>query len=227
MQPPQSDVYVDNARLDVAPFVPVGARSALEVGCGTGAFGTTLRSILGPAARIVGVEAVPSQAEVARAGRGFDEVVDGYYPAALEGRAERFDAVFFNDVLEHMVDPWSVLRTVPRHLTDDGRVIAAIPSIQYAPVVWKLLRGRWDYVDSGTLDRTHVRFFTRATMREMFEDCGFVVESCTGVNPFGARWRTSGNPLLRLASRVAPVPFGNMRWVHFVVVARAAAAPTG
>lgn len=220
MQPPQQDVYVDNARLDVAPFVPPDARTVLDVGCGAGGFGLTLRRVLGRDARVVGIEAVPSQAAAAREGHGFDEVVEGYFPDALEGRTERYDAVFFNDVLEHLVDPWSVLRRVPPLLTANGVVVAAIPSIRYAPVVLKLLRGRSDYVDQGTLDRTHLRFFTRATMVEMFQDCGYDVLSCEGANTMGRRWAASDSALLRAASRVVPLPFGDMAYVHFVVVAR-------
>lgn len=229
MQPPQQDVYVDNARLDVAPFIPPGATRVLDVGCGAGGFGPTLRAALGDRATVVGLEAVASQAEAARHGHGFDEVVTGYFPEALDDRPGTFDAIFFNDVLEHIVDPWEVLREVPRFLSPDGRVVAAIPSIQYAPVVFKLLRGRWDYVDQGTLDRTHVRFFTRATMVEMFESCGYEVLSCVGANTMGRRWAASGNPLLRAAARVLPVPFGDMRFVHFVVVARPVqgSAPAG
>ncbi|GAB3067083.1 hypothetical protein GCM10027053_33230 [Intrasporangium mesophilum] len=222
MQPPQQDVYVDNARLDVAPHVPRGARSALDVGCGSGGFGPTLRALLGPSARIVGIEAVTSQAAHALEGHGFDDVLQGYFPDVLEGSREQFDVICFNDVLEHILDPWGVLRQVPRYLTPNGRVVAAIPSIQYAPVVYKLLRGRWDYVDQGTLDRTHVRFFTRATMVEMFRDCGFIVESCVGANTMGRRWADSASRIRRLASRVVPLPFGDMKYVHFVLVARPA-----
>jgi 2-polyprenyl-3-methyl-5-hydroxy-6-metoxy-1,4-benzoquinol methylase len=220
VQPPQQDVYVDNARLDVAPFIPPGATRVLDVGCGAGGFGTTLREVLGDGATIVGLEAVPTQAEAARHDHGFDDVIAGYFPEALDGYPHSFDAIFFNDVLEHIVDPWSVLRQVPRFLSDEGRVVAAIPSIQYAPVVFKLLRGRWDYVDQGTLDRTHVRFFTKATMVEMFESCGYDVLSCVGANTMGRRWAASDSRVLRAAARVLPAPFGNMRFVHFVVVAR-------
>ena len=69
--------------------------------------------------------------------------------------------VFFNDVLEHVLDPWTLLQQVHDVLAPDGTVVAAIPSIQYAPVVRDLLRGRWDYRDTGTLDRTHVRFLPK------------------------------------------------------------------
>lgn len=100
MEPRQQAVYGDNARRDVAPYVPRDATSALEVGCGRGGFGRTLRRLLGEDARIVGVEAMASEAAVARVGHGFDDVITGYFPAALKGRDDRFDLVVFNDVLE-------------------------------------------------------------------------------------------------------------------------------
>ena len=145
---PQQDIYHDNPRPEVAPFIPTGARSVLEVGCGKGGFGPTLRRTLGEQARIVGIEAVPAQAAVARSGHGFDEVADGYFPQALEGE-ERFDLVCFNDVLEHVVDPWATLGAATDLLHPGGHVLAAIPSIQYAPVTISLLRGRWDYTTRG------------------------------------------------------------------------------
>src|SRR3954469_21773658 len=95
-QPPQQDLYPEVLREDVRPYLPRDARSVLDVGCGPGGFGKTLRSVLGPDARIVGVEAVPSQAAVAREGHGYDEVVDGYFPEALGDRPERFNLVCYN-----------------------------------------------------------------------------------------------------------------------------------
>lgn len=216
--PAQQDVYPDDPRPDVAPYIPEGARSALDVGCGKGGFGLTLRQVLGPAAHIVGVEAHPAQADVAAVDHGFDEVLEGYFPDVLAAREDRFDAVFFNDVLEHVLDPWRMLEHVHRFLTRHGVVVAAIPSIEYAPVVRDLLRGRWDYADSGTLDRTHVRFFTRATMVEMFEQAGYEVVSCTGSSSVWDRdWRRK---TWKRRAWVALHP--DSAWVHFIVVARQA-----
>ncbi len=94
--PPQQGLYGSNARLDVLPHLPDGVTSVLDVGCGRGGFGATLRERYGPGARLVGVEAVPEQAERARTGGGFDEVLDGYFPEVLAGRGDRFDLVTFN-----------------------------------------------------------------------------------------------------------------------------------
>jgi 2-polyprenyl-3-methyl-5-hydroxy-6-metoxy-1,4-benzoquinol methylase len=207
------------SREDVRPFLPRNAASVLDVGCGPGGFGPTVRSVLGPEARLVGVEAVPSQAAIARADHGYDEVVDGYFPGALGDREERFDVVCFNDVLEHVVDPWGLLRETREWVAPGGHVLAAIPSIQFAPIVWRLIRGRWDYLDAGTLDRTHLRFFTRATMVEMFDGSGYRVVSCEGANAIDDAWRAEPRSLRKLGKTALLPLLGDSRYVHFVVLA--------
>ena len=220
--PPQQDLYRDDGRHEILPLVPRDATSALDVGCGAGGFGVTLRSALGPDARLVGVEPVASQAARARMDHGYDEVVDGYVPDALRGRTDTFDLVCYIDVLEHVVDPWELLRETRAWLAPGGRVLAAIPSIQFAPVVWRLLRGRWDYTDWGTLDRTHLRFFTRATMIEMFEQGGYRVLRCEGANGVDDAWAEDPNPLKRRAKRTLLPLLGDARYLHFVIVAEVA-----
>lgn len=218
-EPLQQDCYPEVARMDVQPYIPAGATSALDVGCGPGGFGPTLRAQLGETARIVGLE--PTEAvESARRGHGYDEVVQGYFPSALEGRDDTFDLICFNDVLEHMIDPWTILRESAQWLSPGGCVLALIPSIQFAPVVWDLLRGRWNYTDTGTLDRTHVRFFTRSSMVEMFEQAGFQVDVCAGANPIDEIWLSDGLWPRRQVKRALLPVIGDGRYCHFVIRAR-------
>jgi SAM-dependent methyltransferase len=223
--PPQQSLYGDNRRPDVAPHLPDGVASVLDVGCGRGGFGATLRERYGSAARVVGVEPVAGQAERARAGEGFDEVIDGYFPGALAARPERFDLVTFNDVLEHMVDPWEALRACHDVLTPRGRVLAAIPNIAYAPAVWDLVRGRWEYTDDGILDRTHLRFFTRDSMVGLLESTGYVVEACVGANSIGRVWERDPVAPRRWAKLVLERGLRDHRWLHFVLVGRPARPP--
>jgi 2-polyprenyl-3-methyl-5-hydroxy-6-metoxy-1,4-benzoquinol methylase len=220
-QPPQQDLYPDDARNDVRPLIPLTATSALDVGCGAGGFGPTLRSTLGPAARLVGVEPVPSQAARERVGHGFDEVIEGYFPDAMAGRSEDFDLICYIDVLEHVIDPWALLRETRARLTPGGQVLAAIPSIQFVPVVWRLIRGRWDYHDWGTLDRTHLRFFTKATMIEMFEQADYRVTRCEGANSVQQVWSTDRNAVKRLAKLGLLPLLGDSRYLHFIILAEA------
>lgn len=184
----QQDVYCVNDRGDVEPLIPADARTALDVGCGRGGFALTLRRVLGPDARLVAIEPVPAQAQAARS-QPFDEVVEGFFPDALNGRDERFDVISFNDVLEHFADPWEVLRECHRWLSPGGRVIAAIPNIQYWPAVLDLANGKWEYTESGLMDITHLRFFTRSTIMSMFASTGYRVEQCLGAHSvWGVEW---------------------------------------
>lgn len=219
-QPPQQDVYARNPRLDVAPFIPRGARSALDVGCARGGFDTSLREALGTDARLVGVEANPTAADVAQRDSEYDEVLAGYFPQALDPE-HRFDLICFNDVLEHLVDPWSVLRDTHRHLTAGGHVLASIPNIQYAPVLWDLVRGNFTYSEAGILDRTHLRFFTKRSMVDLFESTGFDVVSVNGINNI-----LMDQPhLFRGHRRKLRHALGTAQWIQYVVVATPAVTP--
>lgn len=213
--PEQQATYQEEALPDLLPYLPPGASSVLDVGCGPGGFGPTLRKRY-PAARIVGVEAVASQAEIARTDHGFDEVVTGYFPDVLGGRPDRFDVITFNDVLEHIVDPWSVVDGLHDRLTPGSHVVASIPNVQFVWNLTDLLAGRWNYQDWGILDRTHVRFFTRATASSLFTDHGFAVETCVGIRPAGHGGRFDKRALRSGLMTLIP----DSRWMNFVIVAR-------
>lgn len=221
MQVPQSANYPEHPRDELIDFIPHQARSVLDVGCATGGWGRTLRQHLGPDARLVGIEVVPSQAQLATTA-GFDEVHCGYFPDDMPAAAGRFELITFNDVLEHTVDPWSVLAEAHNYLAPGGQVLASLPSIQFAPVVFQLLRGRWDYKDDGSLDRTHLRFFTKATMIELFETSGFEVSRVEGINPFGQSHEATASSAVLLAMRAARSLARNAQFCQFVLVGRSA-----
>jgi 2-polyprenyl-3-methyl-5-hydroxy-6-metoxy-1,4-benzoquinol methylase len=220
MQVPQSASYPEHPREELIDFIPQ-ATSVLDVGCAAGGWGGTLRQHLGPNARLVGIEAVSSQAQLA-ASAGFDEVHCGYFPDDMPVDAGRFELITFNDVLEHTVDPWSVLVEAHNFLAPGGQILASLPNIQFAPVLVQLLRGRWDYQDDGSLDRTHLRFFTRATMIELFETSGFEVDRVEGINPFGQSYEASASPAVLLAIRAARSLTRNAQFCQFVLVGRSA-----
>jgi hypothetical protein len=46
------------------------------------------------------------------------------------------------------------------------------------------VRKEWRYQDAGTLDRTHLRFFTRQTIQELFQDTGYRISLLMGIRPF-------------------------------------------
>jgi SAM-dependent methyltransferase len=96
-----------------------------------------------------------------------------------------FDAVVFADVLEHLVDPWRVLREAAGVLAAGGVVVASIPNLQNGDVLWRLVRGRWEYRERGVTDLGHLRFFTLQTIRGLFAQAGLTLEHV------GRRYRRS------------------------------------
>lgn len=174
--------YDFNARPEVLRVIPSTSRRVLDVGCAGGEFGKTLKAA-NASREVWGVEPRPDVAQ--HAGSAYDRMLTGRYPD-VQLPERFFDCIVFNDVLEHMVDPCLVLTTTHRYLTDDGVVVASIPNVRFVPVVANLaFRGRWEYQDAGVLDRTHLRFFTRRSMVEMFEATGYHVKLCRGINALG------------------------------------------
>jgi 2-polyprenyl-3-methyl-5-hydroxy-6-metoxy-1,4-benzoquinol methylase len=167
--------------LRLVPELPRGSR-ALELGCGEGALGSRLRA---RGLEVHGVERAPAAAQRAAA------VLDRVHAVDLEhGDLDYPDAHFqlllCGDVLEHLVDPWAVLRRVRRLLAPGALAVVSVPNVQYFPVLLGLLRGRFDYRESGVLDRTHLRFFTRASARALLESAGLQVVAMPAVYPFRA-----------------------------------------
>jgi len=150
--------------------IPRGSR-VLDVGCDTGRMGEVLRQEL--ACEVHGIEADPAAAAAATARLDRVEVrrVDSAHALAdFSG----FDVVLFLDVLEHLYDPWSVLVGAREALRAGGVVISVVPNIAHISVVRRLLQGRFEYEAHGTMDRTHVRWFTRRSFATALHDAGLV-----------------------------------------------------
>jgi len=167
------DSYYQHVRHDVLQLIPEGASCILEVGCAAGKTGEALKNI--PGVFVAGVELDPVAAEKAR--KVLDDVVEGNIESMELPYAEKsFDCVLFADVLEHLVDPWAVLRKTRKYLKPGGTVIASIPNVQYYGVLHQVAEGRWTYESAGILDRTHLRFFTRGEIEKLFAETGYTVE---------------------------------------------------
>lgn len=180
--PNDDDVYpyTDAERRELLPFVPRTASRILDVGCGLGGFSRTVKAGT-PGLCAWGIEENPTAA--AHAALHLDKVVTGRFPDDMPPDAPQFDTVFFNDVLEHMVDPWAALQAVRPYLAPGGTVVASLPNLRHFTVLNSIIRrADFSYTDIGVLDQTHLRFFTRSTMIEMFTSVGYDVASCTPIN---------------------------------------------
>ena len=161
----KSAAYFGSARREILPLLPAYSARVLELGCGTGVTLAWLRDI-GRAGHTTGIEIHAPAAAQARSQADAVHHLD-FENAELPDGTEAFDLVLCLDVLEHFVDPWrAVDRLARRYLRDGGTIVVSVPNIRNFRVLSSLVfLGRWDYVDQGTLDRTHLRFFTRRSAR--------------------------------------------------------------
>ena len=83
-----------------------------------------------------------------------------------------FDCIIFVDVLEHLKDPWTVLKNVTNFLTNSGFIITSIPNVRHYTTIINLVKGYWLYRERGIHDKTHLRFFTFKNIKKMLLDAG-------------------------------------------------------
>lgn len=163
--------YPDVANPALLERLPLDAMSLLDVGCGAGALGAAYRK-MNPRARLYGIEEDPAVAAIARGRLDHVAVADvetNPVPFTFRGGV---DCIVYGDVLEHLRDPWAVLRRHLQILSPHGTVVICVPNIEHWSFIARLLRGDWDYTETGLLDRTHLRWFTGRSMREGLERAG-------------------------------------------------------
>jgi 2-polyprenyl-3-methyl-5-hydroxy-6-metoxy-1,4-benzoquinol methylase len=154
-------------------------KRVLDVGCATGylarQLGTRGCTVSGiEVDEKVGEEARPDLEQLVVADLNVTSIADRLQP-------ESFDVIVFADVLEHLLDPDRVLEESIRLLAPGGRIVISIPNVGHGALRLALLQGRWDYTDTGLLDRTHIRFFTRRSLLEMVGGAGLAIEQLRAV----------------------------------------------
>jgi len=169
---PQTDYY-GSERKDLAELIPADVKRILEVGCGSGGLARVLKRAGFP--EVVGIE---KHEEAARQAEDFlDRVIVGdaeeITPDYPDGY---FDCIIYGDLLEHLREPANLLARYRRYLAEGGLSIASIPNISHYRIVKNLILDKWDYEDSGIMDRAHLRFFTLKSITELFGGTGYRIE---------------------------------------------------
>jgi 2-polyprenyl-3-methyl-5-hydroxy-6-metoxy-1,4-benzoquinol methylase len=172
--------YYENSRPEMLAYLPNSIKTVLDIGCSSGDFGYAIKQKTN--AEVWGIE--PFERFGKLAVNKLDTVLISSIEGALHELPDNyFDVIYFNDVLEHLLDPYSILEKIKSKLKDNGSVISSIPNIRYFRSFFKLLfHGEWDYTDEGILDRTHVRFFTKKSILKMYDKAGYTVISHEGIN---------------------------------------------
>lgn len=190
---PKANPYYEFDRPEVMALVPTDARRVLDVGCGAGRLGRSLKKR--QEVEVVGIEVDSQAAEQAR--NDLDQVIIGNAEHEdVNLPAGGFDCVICADVLEHMREPRRFLRKARRWLRDGGRLIASVPNVRHHSVVSSLLSGNWTYEPAGLLDDDHVRFFTRREIEKLIDRAGFALTDIGVVAGSGyEQWQQQGRPV--------------------------------
>jgi 2-polyprenyl-3-methyl-5-hydroxy-6-metoxy-1,4-benzoquinol methylase len=210
------DSYSQKERHEMLNYIPQNANNILDVGCAVGRFGQLLKE--DRCVQVWGVELNEHAASIAA--QKLDKVICGSFDKNLNLPYGKFDCIVFNDVLEHLVDPYNALIYSKELLRNGGTIIASIPNIRYFDNTWKFLVEKdWKYTEHGILDRTHLRFFTRKSILSTFDALGYSVNSIEGINPLEKE-----HPHQLMKFRLLNLLFCNyiedMRYLQFAVVAQ-------
>jgi len=163
--------------MDLLKLIPIQSKKLIEVGCSSGALAREFKKISSNCYWF-GIEIDPTYAELAK--RHCDESVVLDIENAPENfweKTKNADCWIFGDTLEHLKDPWSILKLIRINISQTGSVVACIPNAQHWSLQAKLSIGDFRYENSGLLDRTHLRWFSRQTIIEMFDQSGFQIEA--------------------------------------------------
>jgi 2-polyprenyl-3-methyl-5-hydroxy-6-metoxy-1,4-benzoquinol methylase len=166
--------YYQLERPDLVAELPKPIGRALDVGCGEGGVGRSLRAA--GATEVHGVEILESAAARAReqldsvfAGSVVDAIASGQLPGP-------FDTICCYDVLEHLVDPHAVLIELRTLAAPGGRLHISIPNARHFSLLLDLVvRGTFGYRDWGHRDSTHLRWYTRKDLIALVNDTGWRV----------------------------------------------------
>lgn len=161
-----SKVYQNEGNADVCALVDSHARDILDVGCGAGGNAARLNRLVA-GRRVYGITGSRAEAELA------SSHLAQCWLADLEGDLPRelldlqFDCLFFSHVLEHLRSPATLVARLSSLLRPGGSCVIAVPNVLNWRERLQFMRGRFEYADSGTLDATHLRFFTHETAAKL------------------------------------------------------------
>lgn len=175
--------YGETVNFDLLEFIDSLAGVVMDVGCGTGSWAPELRAA--GADQLIGIE--PTGDAKAAADR-YDQIITDKVESA---ELPVVDVIIAADVLEHLHDPWAVLRSLRMSSRPGGRLIVSVPNIQFLKAVLTIVRGNFPAEDGGFWDRTHLHWFTLHSMNSALLQAGWDVRRHRYVLGKGMRQRLS------------------------------------
>lgn len=163
--------YYHADRVDLIELIPENVGKVLDVGCAFGGYGKKLKQ-LRPEIKVFGVELNPLMAASAR--KYYDEV----FNCSIEKIQfpNKFDLINCGDIIEHLYDPWNMLKRFNNLLNTGGYLVVSVPNVGHWSIAMDLVNGRFDYIPVGLQCISHIRWFTEESLKRAIKEAGFRID---------------------------------------------------
>jgi methionine biosynthesis protein MetW len=195
----------------------------LEIGCNEGYFSLMLMKY---GHEVIGIEVDNNAAQIA-SDRGVNVVYGSIDdPIVITSINKKFDVVLMMDVLEHCLNPSHVLKSLHHLIEPNGKIIVTGPNVAYWSVRKDLLLGRFNYTETGIMDRNHLHFYTLETWQSLIRDSGYKISftsAAEGMIPFQTKLLKYGISnrivrfILELSMRTMPEIFAIVFLIEAVI----------
>jgi 2-polyprenyl-3-methyl-5-hydroxy-6-metoxy-1,4-benzoquinol methylase len=155
-------------------FIKNGS-TVLDIGCSSGNFGKALIELKN--CTVDGIDLNQNDIRLASKVLTMAKVANvetSNLEEVLKGK--RYDVIVMADVLEHLVDPVSSLKSIQKLLNRDGFLAFSIPNMAHISVRLNLLLGDFPYTETGLLDKTHLHFYDIYEAERLIERSGYSIE---------------------------------------------------
>lgn len=180
---PIENGYFDRINPDILKKIPIYSKKVLEIGCGAGALGKKILET-NKRCEYYGIELSEEAVKYAIETNKIASIQKGDIEvgslSSFGFEKGSFDCIIYGDVLEHLTDPWRIIKEHKSFLKNNGKIIASIPNIANFSIIYQLLQGQWNYQSEGLLDKTHLRFFTLSSIVEMFNSADLKIIEVEG-----------------------------------------------
>jgi 2-polyprenyl-3-methyl-5-hydroxy-6-metoxy-1,4-benzoquinol methylase len=182
--------YSTRPREELLNLIPRPVARLLDVGCAGGAT-AALAKARGIANYVSAIDIGPIDQQLIGP-HGIDRFlradVESITASELGGE---HDVILCGDVLEHLVDPWAAVAKLATSLRTGGCIIASVPNIRNFRILAQIVfRGDFRYQPAGILDQTHLRFFCRQNLFDLFTAAGLHIDTVgANMGAYGLRHR--------------------------------------
>ena len=163
--------YYDGDRPDLYALIPENVSCILDVGTAMGGYGRELKKVR-PEITLSGVEMNPAMAKLA------EKYYDRLYIGKIEEIqfTEQFNLINCGDVIEHLYDPWKMVKRLGQLVNPGGYLVLSVPNAGHWSMVSDLLNGKFEYIPAGIQCITHIRWFTEDSIKALLIKSGFKID---------------------------------------------------